>query len=84
MELGKKGADRQKMHEVIREESLKAWVSVQEGKENPLKNSLMENKEILSYLSKDEIEKLLDASEYTGDAVERTNLVIDRARKRNN
>ena len=33
MELGKKGADRQKMHEVIREESLKAWVCVQEGKE---------------------------------------------------
>ena len=62
MELGKKGADRQKMHEVIREESLKAWVYIQEGKENPLKKALMENNEILSYLSKEEIEKLLDAS----------------------
>lgn len=82
MELGKKGADRQKMHEVIREESLKAWVYVQEGKENPLKNALMENNEILSYLSKEEIEKLLDASGYTGDAVERTNLVLKRARNR--
>ena len=82
MELGKKGADRQKMHEVIREESLKAWVYVQEGKENPLKNALMENNEILSYLSKEEIEKLLDASGYTGDAVERTNLVLERARNR--
>ena len=82
MELGKKGADRQKMHEVIREESLKAWVSVQEGKENPLKKALMENEEILSYLSKEEIEKYLDASGYTGDAEKRTEMVLERAKNR--
>ena len=82
MELGKKGADRQKMHEVIREESLKAWVSVQEGKENPLKKALMDNEEILSYLSKEEIEKYLDASGYTGDAERRTEMVLERAKNR--
>ena len=82
MELGKKGADRQKMHEVIREESLKAWVCVQEGKENPLKKALLDNSELLSYLSKEEIEKALDASEYTGDADKRTEMVLERARKR--
>lgn len=82
MELGKKGADRQKMHEVIREESLKAWVCVQEGKENPLKKALLNNIELLSYLSKEEIEKALDASEYTGDAEKRTEMVLERARKR--
>ena len=82
MELGKKGADRQKMHEVIREESLKAWVCVQEGKGNPLKKALLDNSELLSYLSKEEIEKALDASEYTGDAEKRTEMVLERARKR--
>ena len=82
MELGKKGADRQKMHEVIREESLKAWVCVQEGKENPLKKALLDNSELLSYLSKEEIEKALDASEYTGDAEKRTEMVLERARKK--
>ena len=82
MELGKKGADRQKMHEVIREESLKAWVCVQEGKENPLKKALLDNSELLSYLSKEEIEKALDASEYTGDAEKRTEMVLERAIKR--
>ena len=82
MELGKKGADRQKMHEVISEESLKAWVCVQEGKENPLKKALLDNSELLSYLSKEEIEKALDASEYTGDAEKRTEMVLERARKR--
>ena len=82
MPLGKKGADRQKMHEVIREESLKAWVCVQEGKENPLKKALLDNSELLSSLSKEEIEKALDASEYTGDAEKRTEMVLERARKR--
>ena len=82
MELGKKGADRQKMHEVIREESLKAWVCVQEGKENPLKKALLDNSELLSYLSKEEIEKALDAAEYTGDAEKRTEMVLERAKSR--
>ena len=70
------------MHEVIREESLKAWVCVQEGKENPLKKALLDNSELLSYLSKEEIEKALDAYEYTGDAEKRTEMVLERARKR--
>lgn len=77
MELGKHGADRQEMHEVIREESLKAWALVQEGKENPLKESLSEDKRIRSYLGKEEILKLLDASTYTGDASIRTDMVLN-------
>ena len=77
MELGKHGADRQEMHEVIREESLKAWALVQEGKENPLKEGLAEDKRIRSYLGKEEILKLLDASTYTGDASLRTDMVLN-------
>ena len=77
MELGKHGADRQEMHEVIREESLKAWALVQEGKENPLNESLSEDKRIRSYLGKEEILKLLDASTYTGDASLRTDMVLN-------
>ena len=80
MELGKKGADRQFMHEVIREESLKAWALVQEGKENPLKKALMANQEILKYMSESEIERALDASGYIGDAIKRTEMVLEKAR----
>ena len=82
MELGKKGADRQEMHEVIREESLKAWALVQEGKENPLKDNLSSDERILSYMTKDEILSLLDATSYTGDAAERTDMVIDQIIRR--
>lgn len=76
MELGRKGADRQEMHEVIREESLAAWQMVQEGRGNPLKENLKSDKRILGYLSADEIEKLLDAHDYTGDAAKRTDMVL--------
>lgn len=82
MELGKRGADRQQMHEVIREESIKAWKCVQEGGDNPLKKELMENSAILSYLSSDEISALLDANAYYGDAVERTEMVLAQISKR--
>ncbi len=81
MELGKRGADRQVMHEVIREDSLRAWALVQEGKPNPLKDELMNNEDILKYLTEEEIGKTLDASEYIGDAVERTEMVLKRAEK---
>ena len=81
MELGKKGADRLIMHEEIRKESLKAWALVQEGKPNPLRDELEANSMILEYLTKEEIAAALDASSYTGDAVERTEAVLKRAEK---
>ena len=81
MELGRRGADRQEMHEVIREESLSAWTSVQEGRGNPLKENLKRNERIRTYLKEDEIETLLDAHDYTGDAEKRTEIVIQRAKE---
>ena len=81
MELGKAGADRQEMHEVIREESLKAWAEVQNGNENNLRENLLNDKRILAYLSREEIDSLLDASAYTGDAGERTLMVARRIRQ---
>jgi adenylosuccinate lyase len=81
MELGRKGADRQKMHEEIREASLKAWDAVQNGKPNPLKDELSSNATMLRYLSKEEIASFLDASDYIGDAPARTDMVIAEAQK---
>ncbi len=79
MQLGKRGANRQTMHEVIRQESLKAWALVQEGAANPLKEALCNNSSILEYMSATEIETALNAENYIGDAVARTNLVLKRA-----
>lgn len=79
MELGRRGADRQEMHETIREESLKAWQEVQEGRPNTLRKNLMTDSKILSFMSAEEIGFLLDASAYTGDASERAAIVASQA-----
>ncbi len=81
MELGRNGANRQEMHELIREHSLKAWKEVQEGKENTLKENLINDKVILKYVSKDKANDLLNADEYIGDAPLRVQMVIDEALK---
>lgn len=80
MELGRKGANRQEMHEVIREHSLKAWPLVQQGEDNPMQESLSSDTRILAYLSKSEIIDLLDASEYIGDAPVRAQMIHARIR----
>lgn len=80
MEMGKRGANRQEMHEVIREESLKAWALVQNGEKNPLCENLSKDERILAYLTKDEIITLLDASDYIGDADVRTERVINKVK----
>lgn len=72
MELGRRGANRQQMHELIREHSLEAWKEVQSGKENPLSALLAQDKRIRAYLSEQEILLLMDASDYIGEAVKRT------------
>lgn len=81
MELGRNGANRQEMHELIREHSLKAWKEVQEGKENTLKENLINDKVILKYVSKNKANELLNADEYIGDAPLRVQMVIDEALK---
>ncbi len=71
MALGKAGADRQEMHERIREHSLLAWESVQEGKTNPLVDLISHDSHILHFLSQETIISLLDGSGYVGDAPKR-------------
>ncbi len=81
MELGRNGANRQEMHEVIREHSLKAWKEVQEGKANTLKEDLLNDKVILKYVSKEKADELLNADEYIGDAPLRTTMIINEAKQ---
>ncbi len=71
MELGRVGADRQAMHEVIRQHAMEAWRTVQQGESNPLVDRLAKEPEILRYLSAHRVRVLLDASGHIGDAPQR-------------
>lgn len=72
METVKKGADRQTMHEVLREISMIAWAEIQEGKPNRMSELLSKNKAIKKYLTAKEINTMLNASDHIGTAPQRT------------
>ena len=71
MELARQGADRQAMHEAIREHALQAWEAVRRGEENPLPQLLSADEQIRRYLSPARVQELLDASAHIGDAPQR-------------
>jgi len=73
----KVGADRQELHEIIREHSLAAWADLAAGKPNSLPNRLAADERITQYLPPDQVKRLLDAGRYIGDAPERAHHIAD-------
>lgn len=71
MALGRAGADRQAMHEIIRQHSLAAWSALSAGETNPLAHDLAADERLTAYLPPDRITALLQAGQYVGDAPER-------------
>lgn len=71
LEAVKKGANRQEMHEVLRNISMTAWTDIQKGKENPMVKLLAADKLISRYLNKDLLEKLMEVETHIGNAPER-------------
>ena len=82
MELARRGADRQSMHEVIREHAMAAWAAVQQGAPNPLINSLAADPRLTAYAGREQLVAWLDASEYIGDAPERARALVTMIRER--
>jgi len=80
MTLSKAGADRQVMHEYLREHSLTAWDAVQSGNPNPLVELVSHDPEITRYLPADELCQLMDVSQYLGGAPERARQMAETVR----
>lgn len=71
MALGKAGADRQAMHERLREHAMRAWGAIQAGGPSPLIDDLAQDPEINKYCSPQDVKSLMDASRHLGDAAQR-------------
>ncbi len=71
MALVAAGADRQLMHEKIREHSRKAWDALRGGRPNPLGEYLAADADMLRHLQPAKIRELMDAHAYVGTAPER-------------
>ena len=65
------GADRQQMHERLREHAMAAWQEVQSGRANPLIDLLKSDPWIGTYLSPEQIDVLALVDAYTGIAPQR-------------
>lgn len=76
IEAVKKGANRQNMHEILREISMKAWESIQNGEINSMADLLISNTEIRKYLTSSEVDKLLNASSHTGNAQKKSLTIV--------
>lgn len=77
----KKGGDRQKLHEVIREHAIKSWSEVQTGQENPLKQLLLNDEEITKFLNHEEIEKSFDVRNHLGTSSQRAKKLVQKINK---
>ncbi|MBI2086343.1 adenylosuccinate lyase [Candidatus Daviesbacteria bacterium] len=80
IEAVKKGANRQKMHEIIREISMVAWQDMHEGRENLMRKLMLENSEIGKYLNPEEIRTILDIKGYTGNAPKKALSIVKEIR----
>jgi len=76
------GADRQTMHEHLRQQSMRAWDSVKSGNANPLVETLASDTIILKYLQPAAIRGFLDTSTYVGLAPERARDTVARIQAR--
>jgi adenylosuccinate lyase len=78
IEAVKKGADRQKMHELLREISMRAWAEVADGNPNPMKKLLLSDLTIGKYLDGKQIDACLDVNSHVGDAPERAKKLVEK------
>jgi len=64
----KNGADRQEMHEALRQLSMAAWQAVQQGQANPLAGLVKQNERVTCWVTPDELNQLFAVEGYTGFA----------------
>ena len=77
MDAVKVGGDRQVLHEVIRENAMRAWEAIAAGDGNPLARFLADDVELTQYVDPAEIRSRLDPTKHVGDAPERALRLAD-------
>ncbi|MBI1277179.1 MAG: adenylosuccinate lyase [Anaerolineaceae bacterium] len=76
MEAARNGGNRQDLHEVIREHSLKAWEAIRKGDANPLVSSLSTDATISRLVAPQRVKELLQAEAHIGDAPVRARQIV--------
>ena len=71
MAAAKRGADRQKLHEELRELSMKAWSAVEKDQPNPLSDLLKKSEVITTYVKSGDVDRLMKVEDHVGLAAQR-------------
>jgi adenylosuccinate lyase len=74
------GADRQAMHECLRQHSLRAWQAIREGHPNPLVDALAGDETVRRYLSSDDVRQIMSTGSYIGNAPEKARAMVNTLR----
>lgn len=64
----KAGANRQDMHERIRDHAMRAWEAIRAGQPNPLAENLAADPQVNAYLSPGQVAALMDYTHHVGNA----------------
>lgn len=76
MAAARQGADRQEMHEIIREHSLHAWEALRADQPNSLLETLSSDPRVNAYLTPTQVHDLLRADSHIGDAPQRARQLV--------
>jgi adenylosuccinate lyase len=81
MEAAKAGANRQELHEAIRENAMQAYAALGRGESNPLARVLADDERITRWVDPAEIRAQLDPTTHVGDAPTRARRLAARIRQ---
>lgn len=81
LEAVKKGADRQEIHQLLKDISMNAWQEVQIGNNNPMLELLINNTELNKYVDELIIRNLMKVQVHLGDAPQRAKKLAKQIRK---
>ena len=74
------GADRQAMHEVLRQLSMAAWQALEKGDANPLVDLVTRDEKVSKWVAPDDLRKLFAVEGYTGMAEPRAREIAQKVR----
>ncbi len=80
MEAARAGADRQELHEAIRENAMTAYAALGRGETNPLARLLADDERIVTFVDPAEVRSQLDPTGHVGDAPVRARRLAQRIR----
>jgi adenylosuccinate lyase len=81
MAAAARGADRQALHERLRDISMRAWAATEQQEKNPLKSMLAQDGLVSRYVRPEELERAMKPQDHTGLAAQRARKLATSLRK---